>query len=817
MSDIVRLDDGSYRMYYGIFINPPEGRVTSGINSATSPDGFNWTVDAGHRLLGDGDGDDGPDGIPSDEGVISGPRVVRLSDGTFRMYYQASTQNVVSPPDFRVKSATSSDGIAWTREGTRIDINYPYGGPDQFSLAGHSYILRFADDDYMIFISANDNTTWNQPSDLVIGTSKDGLTFNNFSTLYKRGHDPFIVKSADGSGYWLFYGNLLERQRSAFSVDGKNWPSQEETTETVLLNSNGEEVTEASTVGAGDRSALALPSGEILLYLNWGSPSPSIGLMRQQTSFTPVASFTGKPITGSAPLEVSFTDTSTGEPTDWAWYFGDETLTGTWTEVTDHAGWEEREGHTTVVLPDGSIIVMGGMDETGNLKNDVWRSTDKGASWTRVNESAGWSDRSEHTSVVLSDGSILLMGGMDSSWQYKRDVWRSTDKGSSWVEVTSNAPWFERAGHSSVVLPDGSIVLMGGRSNVPVNDTWRSTDNGATWTSMSVRGDWQARDGQSSIVLPDGSIILMGGFGVEGDVWRSSDYGATWTLVTANPEWTRRAIHGSVVLPDGSILLIGGFDQTENHEKNDIWRSTDNGTTWTCITTDAPWRARDRPGCVVLPDGNLVIMGGYTSQEPGWEGGTVNDVWRLRTAGSSVQHPSHTYTQSGVYQVALQASNSYGYNNVRKAGYITVTGGGLPVANFTANRTEGFAPLAVAFTDTSTGNPTSWLWTFGDGTTATEQHPEKIYTYPANYSVSLTISGTAGNDSRIETNYISVHLRADFNRNNRIDIGDVAKVAYMAAGLVPEDPEADFDGDGHVTGADAARIAYFYVGKIQTL
>lgn len=41
-----------------------------------------------------------------------------------------------------------------------------------------------------------------------------------------------------------------------------------------------------------------------------------------------------------------------------------------------------------------------------------------------------------------------------------------------------------------------------------------------------------------------------------------------------------------------------------------------------------------------------------------------------------------------------------------------------------------------------------------------------------------------------------------------------AKVAWMAAGLLPKDPEADFNGDGRFDGADAAQIAYLYVGKV---
>ncbi len=48
------------------------------------------------------------------------------------------------------------------------------------------------------------------------------------------------------------------------------------------------------------------------------------------------------------------------------------------------------------------------------------------------------------------------------TYVYLNDVWRSNDKGTSWSLVTSTAPWSGRYGHSSVALDSNTIVLMGG-------------------------------------------------------------------------------------------------------------------------------------------------------------------------------------------------------------------------------------------------------------------------------------------------------------------------------------------------------------------
>ena len=79
-----------------------------------------------------------------------------------------------------------------------------------------------------------------------------------------------------------------------------------------------------------------------------------------------------------------------------------------------------------------------------------------------------------------------------------------------------------------------------------------------------------------------------------------------------------------------------------------------------------------------------------------------------------------------------------------------------PVANFSGNPTTGAAPLAVAFTDSSSNSPTAWSWTFGDTTTSTAQNPSHTYSSTGAYTVSLTAYNQYGNNTNTKNNYINV-------------------------------------------------------------
>jgi len=101
-------------------------------------------------------------------------------------------------------------------------------------------------------------------------------------------------------------------------------------------------------------------------------------------------------------------------------------------------------------------------------------------------------------------------------------------------------------------------------------------------------------------------------------------------------------------------------------------------------------------------------------------------------------------------------SNTGGNSTVTKINYITVNA--HSVADFTATPTTGSSPLTVSFTDTSTGPPVGWSWSFGDGNTTgvIERNPVHVYTMTGNYTVNLTVTYDGYTSTVSKQDYIQV-------------------------------------------------------------
>jgi PKD repeat protein len=109
---------------------------------------------------------------------------------------------------------------------------------------------------------------------------------------------------------------------------------------------------------------------------------------------------------------------------------------------------------------------------------------------------------------------------------------------------------------------------------------------------------------------------------------------------------------------------------------------------------------------------------------------------------------NHGQTNDETVIVTLMPGAAYQFGASNTA---TVVIHGLqpgPTASFTANPTSGLAPLAVQFADTSTGGPTAWDWSFGDGSAdSTVQNPSHTYNTAGSFTATLTVTGNGGQTS----------------------------------------------------------------------
>ena len=129
--------------------------------------------------------------------------------------------------------------------------------------------------------------------------------------------------------------------------------------------------------------------------------------------------------------------------------------------------------------------------------------------------------------------------------------------------------------------------------------------------------------------------------------------------------------------------------------------------------------------------------------QPG-SGPAVSWAWQVDGVGVGTGPTlAYAFPAAGTYTVTVIATGPSGAQ-----GPASLTGFVVdppppapPVAGFTWVAAGGFD---IAFTNTSTGAITSYLWNFGDGTTSADVSP--VHSYPAAgpYTVTLTVTGPGG-------------------------------------------------------------------------
>lgn len=118
--------------------------------------------------------------------------------------------------------------------------------------------------------------------------------------------------------------------------------------------------------------------------------------------------------------------------------------------------------------------------------------------------------------------------------------------------------------------------------------------------------------------------------------------------------------------------------------------------------------------------------------------------WDFGDGGSStLQNPTHIFATAGDRTVILTVADSLESDSATHT--ISVDTSGL-TASFTFSPWLPAPGQAVQFTDTSSGQPTSWQWTFEDGGSSALQNPSHIFANTGNWTITLLVTNASGSN-----------------------------------------------------------------------
>ncbi|MDD1716151.1 MAG: PKD domain-containing protein [Methanolinea sp.] len=419
---------------------------------------------------------------------------------------------------------------------------------------------------------------------------------------------------------------------------------------------------------------------------------------------SPHANFTGTPVAGTTPLAVHFTDLSSDFPTTWAWDFGDGT------------------GNSSLRHPDHVYQNPGLYDVTLTSSNVFGGSTFRRLHYI---DAALPGLHADFTGTPTSGFVSLLVQFTDTSTGYH----------TQWDWDFGDGEGSTNANPSHVYTSAGTFTI-----SLTVQD---GTGNSSTRTRtdyITVHPVPPAPVAGFNGNITSGDAPLTVAFTDESS---GSPYQWNWSFGDGQSSDARNPVH--------------------------VYRDPGNFTVSLTVLGPGGYDTETKPGYIhVLPhppvadffanptSGDAPLSVQFTDLSTG---GPASWSWSFGDGGASADRdPAHIYSSAGNYTVNLTVTNAFGSDTLSRTRYIVVTTPTPPgalIANFVASPRRGYYPLSVVFEDTSTGNPLSWNWSFGDGTNSTEKAPIHIYRRSGEYTVSLTVSNATASDTLIRPSYIT--------------------------------------------------------------
>jgi hypothetical protein len=283
---------------------------------------------------------------------------------------------------------------------------------------------------------------------------------------------------------------------------------------------------------------------------------------------------------------------------------GPAAAAGVWTPTGALAA--KRQLHTATLLPDGRVLVAGGLGAFYLSSAELYDPAS--GAWTPTGSMAA--ARGYHTATLLHDGRVLVVGGSGSGAAFSSAELYDPASG-AWTPTGSMAA--ARRLHTATLLPDGRVLVAGGTAGAsPIASAELYDPRSGAWTttgSMAI-----AREAHTATLLPDGRVLVAGGYGPVGVRSSAEIYSpasGAWTTTGSMAEF--RCDHTATLLPDGRVLVAGGYNGGTGFFSSAELYDPAAGA-WT--PTGSMAAARELHTATLLPDGRVLVAGGSAGGGP---------------------------------------------------------------------------------------------------------------------------------------------------------------------------------------------------------
>jgi hypothetical protein len=273
---------------------------------------------------------------------------------------------------------------------------------------------------------------------------------------------------------------------------------------------------------------------------------------------------------------------------------------------------EPRSGHTATLLPDGKVLIVGGM----RRNQDFYRSAELYDPATGKFQSAGDMviARVGHAAVLLHSDKVLIVGGWighgetDSAEIYDP----ATGKFSTLAKMTA-----KRGNPAATLLTNGDVLITGGADTFgPGGVASAEIFHATTGVFEPLASMHSARIEQTTTVLRDGRVLIAGGRADSVTASAEIFDPATKTFTMTGNLLTARYKHSAGLLPDGRVLLAGGADDRDwSGAMNSAEIYDPKNQTFTATSPLHDSRFKLPREAVQLSSGQLLFAGGSKTVE----------------------------------------------------------------------------------------------------------------------------------------------------------------------------------------------------------